>query len=224
MLVLTSCKRSVAPTQLEGSWQWHGGGAQITWAYLKDHTWVMGVSGATNAALTGSWKLDGHRLTTTTRSSTLSDMAAPKEEVVEIQELDGSTLVVDSPDARGGSRVLTLQRLDGSDGALARKLLGAWIVWSTNASSGTLISGTRTFREDGTALWDLVIHTQSRTQAVTMQSEWRVDGGVLSETPTNATSQSIRLNKESRDQVVFVTDSQFVYRDDDGKVHLNMKQ
>jgi hypothetical protein len=53
---------------------------------------------------------------------------------------------------------------------------------------------------------------------------WRVEQSGLFTTITNIDQKGVPSNKESRDEIVFVSDSDFVFRDESGVVQKVLKQ
>jgi hypothetical protein len=154
--------------------------------------------------------------------STFSNVAPSKAiETAQIVQLDASTLVIRSANTNGTRRTLAFKRVDSpaviaSDDEYTHKLLGTWQYGYTNRAK---VAGVRlycTYAPAGTASWHGTIYRSDvSVPAPDIFGLWRVEHGFLVTSITNAPAASLP-DKEARDQILQVTDSQFTFRDENG--------
>jgi hypothetical protein len=227
--VLLGCEHSLQEGQLVGSWQLdiHVADARVT--YYADHTWAMTLTSSNtdipSSSEFGDWKLQGNRLVTNTRS-TLDNIATNMLETATIVKLDGSVLVWKVQDQSGHSKTSTLHRTDMAaapvtDADFTRRLVGTWIFSFTNSDKLTGALLYSSYRADGSTSWRGTVYRESRSQEMPKATGvWRVQEGHLSTTITNSQqSNLLPIGKESRDEIISVTGSQFTYRDDQGTIY-----
>ena len=104
---LRGCERSEAERKLIGSWRMNVNGTAITATYGKDHTFQMTFAGSVTHTQSGRWAISGTRLTL--------QGSAGRPEVLSINKLDGSSLVLvgrePTPNGRYEQYQRTLTRL-----------------------------------------------------------------------------------------------------------------
>jgi len=226
LLAVVGCKRSFQESQLVGSWQLDVQAADVRFTYYTNHTWVMIITSSENipsGSEFGEWKLDGDRLTITTRSA-LDDAATNVRETGKIEKLNNSVLIEKNQDVGGKTKTSAFHRVEMpsasvADSEFTQKLVGTWRYSYTNTTKPTGVLLYSIYRADGNALWHGTIYKESDSLPMPKASGiWRVDRGYLSTTITNIQSNLLQINKESRDQILSITDSQFTYRDEQGIV------
>ncbi len=225
---LTGCGRSYKDSQLVGSWQLDVSLANAIITYHPDHTWVMTLTSSKNdipnGSQSGDWKIEGNRLVTMTRS-TLNNAVTNIQETAEIMKLNDSQLLWQTQGKDGKKRISKLHRVASAepaavstDAELTRSLVGTWTLSVTN-TKGLRAVFYKTYQADGSAIWHGTMYSQTRTQAAPNASGvWRVEQGNFFTTVTNSSSRLIPVNKESRDKIISVTASQFIYKDENGKI------
>lgn len=100
-IILIGCKASGRDAQLLGSWELDAGVGKVIVVYSDDHTYVMTGTGARSLSMTGNWRIDGNRLITTIKTSTLDETDVGKQESNEIMRLDDTILIIKDHDKDG---------------------------------------------------------------------------------------------------------------------------
>jgi hypothetical protein len=221
------CHRAYEENQLVGSWQLEVPMADARFTYYTNHTWVLTVvssdSRVPSGCAFGSWKLQGDRVSTITYS-TLDDRPARTDEAARITKLTSASLVVDGEDIAGKKNISVFHKVDTSaalppDSECARKLTGTWLYSYTNVAK---VGGARLYSEyepSGRMFCHGMLYDGEKSApAPDAFGYWKIDGGFLVTAITNSQSRVLAGNKESRDEIILITDSQFSYRDEAGAV------
>ena len=221
--VFIGCKQSIHENQLVGSWKLENSVADARFTYYANHTWVMTIVSSDAQIPSGSefgdWKLDGNRIITITRC-TLDNIAGNTSEIGSIVKLTDSVLVEKTPDINGQTKTSTFHKIDApaasvSDAELCRNLVGTWVFSYTNASKAAGVLLYSSYQPNGTAFWHGIIFKENQSLPMPeANGVWKVENGYLGTTITNSQSSQLAANKETRDQIISITDSQFTYRDE----------
>jgi hypothetical protein len=225
---LVGCGHSVHEGQLVGSWQLDIQVADARVTYYPDHTWVMTLSSSRadipNSSEFGKWKLQGDHLVTTT-FSTLGNTATRALETSTITKLEEKALELKSRDQSGRIKTTTFHRANSpaapvSDEDCRQGLAGTWTFSDTNSQKKTGALLYSSYRADGGASWRGTIYRESGSQPAPFATGlWRVQGGLLYTSVTNSEGPLPADSKEERDEIIFLTPSQFTYRDEQGMIH-----
>jgi hypothetical protein len=103
--VLVGCD-FIGGNKIVGTWQASGFMSTITVTYSKDHTYLMTITSLRSSSQTGSWSINGNRLSTTTMTSTFNPADVGKQSTEEIVNLTDSVLTLKS-----NGNVVTLTRV-----------------------------------------------------------------------------------------------------------------
>jgi len=226
-LSAVGCKRAYQESQIIGSWQLDVQVADARVSYYKNHSWVATLNSSRenipSGTEIGNWKLEGDRLISVTRS-TFDNKEVNTRDVGRIIKLTESLLVEEAQE-NGRTKTFTLHKVDlpailVSDTDLTRKLVGTWQFSMTNAANSTGALLYSTYQTNGSAFWSGTIYKDSRPMPMPKASGvWRVEQGHLKTTIMQSQSSLLPINKESSDAILFVTDSQFTYCDEQATLH-----
>jgi hypothetical protein len=223
LFLAAGCSRTYRENQLIGSWQLDNPMSDTRLTYYTNHTWILTVissdSRVPSGVEFGTWVLEGNRVSATTQS-TLEDKAANVRETAEIQGLTDTALVLEGK-AKSTFRKVDQPAAVSSDADCAQKLEGTWLYAYTNKAK---LEGMRVYEDyhpGGVAFSRGTLYKQGKSfSAPNTSGTWRVDHGSLITAITNAPPDLLARfgNKESRDEIILVTDSQFSYRDANGAI------
>ena len=233
---LTGCNNHhYTEKQLIGSWQLdiHVADARVT--YYTNHMWVGTITSSDSRVPSGSefgsWMLNGNNLETVT-FSTLNEASPDAKDVARIDRLNESSMVeiIGNKDISANSKKSSFHKIDGpcplmTDDDLAQRLIGTWVYSYTNSVKHAAVCLFSSYQSNGTALWHGTrMRDGDESPTPNASGIWRVEQGGLFTTITNIEQKGAPINKESRDEIVFVTDSDFVFRDESGVVKKEFKQ
>jgi hypothetical protein len=179
----------------------------------------------------GRWMLNGNNLERIT-FSTLNGAGSDAKEVARIDSLNESSMVeiTENQDISANSKKSRFHKIEGpcplmTDDELAQKLVGTWVYSYTNPVKHTAVCLFSSYQSNGTALWHGT-RMRDGEESLTPSASgiWRVEQSGLFTTITNIDQKGVPSNKESRDEIVFVSDSDFVFRDESGVVQKVLKQ
>lgn len=223
-VTLVGCKHSYHENQLMGSWRRESEAANVCFTYFTNHTWLMTVTSHINTvsdeAQFGDWKIDGSHLVMVTRSS--FDAAATKiAEEASLLKLNDSTLSFKKMDLAGDGKPYTFHRVNPrdffpEDKLLSRQLVGTWQSSHTNSDRkiGDVVYSI--YNSNGVAKWHGAIYKESELISVPASfGTWRVEQGCLVTEVTKSENDKW-VGAKSKDEILFLISSQFVYRDDTG--------
>ncbi len=184
-----------------------------------------------NGSEFGSWKLSGNKLETVT-FSTLNGASSDAKDVAKIDSLNESNMVEISrnKDISANSKMSSFHKVDGpcplmTDDELAKRLVGTWVYSYTNSFKHFAVCLFSSYQSNGTALWNgSQLRNGQEFPVPNASGIWRIEQGGLFTTITNIEQKGVLINKESRDEIVFVTDSDFIFREESGVVRKELKQ
>ncbi len=195
------------------------------WTYFGDHTWRLSVSGSTNAALAGDWVLDGNRLTTITRQSSLAPGTLSGQETVVLSKLTSSLMEATPKDRKVGEKTYVLRRVEADDAGLTLRLAGTWTDAVANTNNGVSAHMSSTYETEGKATWSATVTGGLDTETIVRTGEWWVEYGYLCAVVTNPAPLSLSaLEAVSRDEIVEVTPTQFTFLDSQGTLHTTSRK
>ena len=232
IVLFAACKRAYQENQLVGSWRLDNGAADARLTYYSNHTWVLVVlssdSQITSGTAFGSWRLDGDRVNTTTESA-LDNKPSKADEIGEITKLTASALVLRNRDVNNKETTSTFSRIEAptttlSDEECTAKLLGTWLYSYTNSAKLVGARLYESYQSNGLAVSHGTIYRNGQSSPFpNVSGTWRVENGLLVTAITNSEAPASVRNKEVRDQILQITDSQFSFRDEHGFIKKNLR-
>lgn len=235
-IAITGCNNHhYTEMQLIGSWQLDANVADARVTYYTNHMWVGTVTSSDtrvpNGSEFGGWMLNGNHLETITYS-TLNGASSDAKEITKIDSLNKSTMVQiqENEDVNSNHKKSRFHRIDApcplmADDDLTHKLTGTWEYSYTNPVKHAAVCLFSIYETNGAALWHgTMIKDGEELPTANAAGIWQVEKGCLFTTITNIDQKGVPINKESRDEIVFITDSEFIFRDDHGVVKKVLKQ
>jgi hypothetical protein len=224
VVALAGCgKSSFQDSQLVGSWKLENPAADLRLTYYPNHTWVMIATSPDKSVPTGAefggWKLNGNQLLLVT-SCGMDNQPVNNREVGTIVKLNDSVLVF----ANGATKNPTFHKSDAPTAAipdkeLAGKLVGSWMFSYTNVPRAMGVLLYSAYQPNGVAHWQGTIYQHAQSHPAPKASgTWLVQNGYMLTAITNSEPNQLGATKQSRDQILSVTDSQFTYKDEQGSI------
>lgn len=206
-----------------GSWKLENPAADLRLTYYPNHTWVMIATSPDKSVPTGAefggWKLNGNQLLLVT-SCGMDNQPVNNREVGTIVKLNDSVLVF----ANGATKNPTFHKSDAPTAAipdkeLAGKLVGSWMFSYTNVPRAMGVLLYSAYQPNGVAHWQGTIYQHAQSHPAPKASgTWLVQNGYMLTAITNSEPNQLGATKQSRDQILSVTDSQFTYKDEQGSI------
>ena len=109
------------------------------------------------------------------------------------------------------------------DSELARRLTGTWILSVINTNS-VVFAGEVSYQRNGSVIWQGTTTDKNGPQIFGVQGTWRIQDGFLYTRPINSTLPGMQNRPEDRDELISISETEFVYRDSAGIVTTRRKR